>query len=203
MTETTVGGTMPDRELGTAPGSVGRVMPSTGLRVVDPESGRDLGAGQRGELWVRGPQVMKGYLNRPDATADIMEGEWLKTGDLGYVDEDSNVFVVDRLKDLIKVSAYGVAPAELEALLLTHPQVSDVAVVGRPDRARGEVPVAAVVPRGEVGAEELVGWVAGWVAPHKRIREVRFVDAIPKTPSGKILRRVLVERERAAMDRVG
>jgi len=124
MTETTVGATMPDREFGTVPGSVGRVMPNTGLRVVDTRTGRDLGAGERGELWVRGPEVMAGYLNRPDATANIIDaGGWLRTGDLGYVDGNCKVFV-DRLKELIKVSAYQVAPVEL---LITHPQVADAA----------------------------------------------------------------------------
>jgi acyl-CoA synthetase (AMP-forming)/AMP-acid ligase II len=197
MTETSVGATMPEREFGTVPGSVGRVMPNTELRVVDPEGGSDLGPGERGELWVRGPQVMAGYLDRPEATAGIIDADdWLKTGDLGYVDSDGNVFVVDRLKDLIKVSAYAVAPAELEALLLTHPGVADAAVFGRPDERYGEVPVAAVVCRGEVDGEELVAWVAERVAPHKKVREVLFVEAIPRTPSGKLLRRLLVERER-------
>jgi acyl-CoA synthetase (AMP-forming)/AMP-acid ligase II len=152
LTETAVGATMPERGFGTVPGSVGRVMPSTELRVVDPDTGHDLGVGERGELLVRGPQVMKGYLNRPDATAEILDADgWLGTGDLGYVDEDGNVFVVDRLKDLIKVSAYQVAPAELEALLVAHPRVADAAVVGRPDERHGEVPVAVVVPRGMAG----------------------------------------------------
>jgi acyl-CoA synthetase (AMP-forming)/AMP-acid ligase II len=200
MTETSVGATMPDRELGTAPGSVGRVMPNTQLRVVEPESGRDLGAGERGELWVRGPQVMSGYLNRSQATAEILGADgWLKTGDLGCVDHDGNVFIVDRLKDLIKVSAYGVAPAELETLLLTHPGVADAAVVGRPDERHGEVPVAAVVPRGEVDGGELIAWVAERVAPHKKLRGVRFVEAIPRTPSGKLLRRLFVEQEQQAL----
>jgi acyl-CoA synthetase (AMP-forming)/AMP-acid ligase II len=197
MTETTVGATMPDRELGTVPGSVGRVMPNTGLRVVDSDTGGDLGAGERGELWVRGPQVMAGYLGNPGATAEAIDADgWLKTGDLGYVDGEGNVFVVDRLKELIKVSAYGVAPAELEAVLLTHPNVADAAVVGRPDEERGEVPVAAVVPRGDLDADGLMDWVAEKVAPHKKIGDVRFADAIPKTPSGKLLRRMLVEQER-------
>lgn len=120
MTETAVGVTMPDRKFGTVPGSVGRVQPNTELRVVDTQSGRDLGPGERGELWGRGPQVMAGYLNRPDATAEIIDADgWLHTGDLGYVDGDGNVFIVDRLKELIKVNAYQVAPAELEALLST------------------------------------------------------------------------------------
>lgn len=197
LTETTVGATGPDRELGTVPGSVGRVMPNTELRVVDPRSGRDLEAGERGELLIRGPQVMAGYLNRPDATGETIDSDgWIRTGDLGYVDESGNVFVVDRLKELIKVNAFPVAPAELEALLLTHPRVADAAVIPRPDASRGEVPVAVVVRRGEIEGDDLVAWVAERVAPHKRIGAVRFVDAIPKTPSGKILRRVLVEQKR-------
>jgi acyl-CoA synthetase (AMP-forming)/AMP-acid ligase II len=147
---------------------------------------------------------MAGYLDRPEATAGIIDADdWLKTGDLGYVDSDGNVFVVDRLKDLIKVSAYAVAPAELEALLLTHPGVADTAVFGRPDERYGEVPVAAVVRRGEVDGEELVAWVAERVAPHKKVREVLFVEAIPRTPSGKLLRRLLVERQEAVDGPVG
>jgi AMP-binding enzyme/AMP-binding enzyme C-terminal domain len=183
LTETSIGITTPDRDAGTVPGSVGRVLPNTELRVVDPETGRDLGGGERGELWARGPQVMAGYLGRPDATAEMIDaGGWLHTGDLGLVDADGNVFVVDRLKELIKVSAYQVAPAELEALLGGHPAVADAAVIPRPDATHGEVPVALVVPRGEVDPDELMAWVAAQVAPHKRIRAVRQVDAIPRTP---------------------
>jgi acyl-CoA synthetase (AMP-forming)/AMP-acid ligase II len=192
MTETSVGATGPDRDSGTAPGSVGRVLPNTELRVVDTERGSDLGPGEAGELWVRGPQVMQGYLNRPQDTAAVLDGDgWLRTGDLGMVDPDGNVFVVDRLKELIKVSGYQVAPAELEALLAAHPGVADAAVVGRPDERRGEVPVAFVVPRGELGAGDLLAWVAERVSPYKRIRAVRFADSIPRTPSGKVLRRLL------------
>ena len=193
MTETTVGATGPDRDLGTVAGSVGRVLPNTELRVVDTETGTDLGPGERGELWVRGPQVMEGYLNRPQATAEMLDGDgWLRTGDLGTVDTAGNVFVVDRLKELIKVSGFQVAPAELEALLATHPRVADAAVVGRPDERRGEAPVATVVPRGEVDAPELIAWVAERVSPYKRIAAVRFADSIPRTPSGKVLRRLLM-----------
>jgi acyl-CoA synthetase (AMP-forming)/AMP-acid ligase II len=197
LTETAVGATIPDRDTGTVPGSVGRVMPNSELRVVDPPTGADLGAGERGELWVRGPQVMAGYLGRPEATAETVEPDgWLHTGDIGHVDVDGNVFVVDRLKELIKVSAYQVAPAELEALLVTHPAVADAAVIPRPDPVHGEVPVAAVVPRGDPDGEELLAWVAERVTPYKRIRAVRFVDALPRTPSGKLLRRVLIETDR-------
>ena len=140
---------------------------------------------------------MAGYLNHPGATGEIIDADgWIRTGDLGYVDGDGNVFVVDRLKELIKVNAFQVAPAELEALLLTHPRVADAAVIPRPDAPHGEIPVAVVVPRGEIEGDDLMAWVAERVAPHKRVRAVRFVDAIPKTPSGKILRRILVEQER-------
>jgi acyl-CoA synthetase (AMP-forming)/AMP-acid ligase II len=183
MTETTVGVAVTDRDRGSLPGSVGRLLPNTELRVVDPAGGRDLGAGELGELRVRGPQVMAGYRDRPADTAAILDGVgWLRTGDLGRVDRDGNVFVVDRLKELIKVSAYQVAPAELEALLLGHPLVADAAVIGRPDPDHGEVPVAVVVPRGQLDGDDLMAWVAERVAPYKRVRVVRLVDAIPRTP---------------------
>jgi acyl-CoA synthetase (AMP-forming)/AMP-acid ligase II len=199
LTETTATVTAPDRELAVDPASVGRAMPSTELRVVDPETGADLGPGEPGELWVRGPQTMAGYLDRPDATAAIMDADgWLRTGDLVVVDDDGQLFIVDRLKELIKVNAFQVAPAELEAVLATHPAVADAAVVGRPDEACGEVPVAAIVAREAIDTEDLMAWVAARVAPYKRVHAVRFVDAIPRTPAGKILRRVLVERERQA-----
>ena len=199
LTETSATVTAPDRELPVAPGSVGRAMPGTELRVVDPESGADLGPGEPGELWVRGPQTMAGYLHRPDATAAMIDADgWLHTGDLVVVDEEGQLFIVDRLKELIKVSAFQVAPAELEAVLATHPAVADAAVVGRPDAATGEVPVASVVAREPLDADDLMAWVAERVAPYKRIRAVRFVEAIPRTPAGKILRRVLVEQERQA-----
>ena len=195
LTETAVGITMPDRRSGTVPGSVGRVMPSTELRVVDTASGRDLGAGERGELWVRGPQVMAGYLDRPDATAAVLDGDgWLRTGDLGSVDAAGNVFVHDRLKELIKVNAHQVAPAELEALLMTHPGVADAAVVRRPDARRGEVPVAVVVPRGALDTGALIGWAAERTAPYKRLADVRVAERIPRTPAGKIMRRKLERR---------
>jgi acyl-CoA synthetase (AMP-forming)/AMP-acid ligase II len=162
--------------------------------VADPETGRDLGASQPGELLVRGPQVMRGYRNQPEATAAMLgPGGWLRTGDLGLVDGDGNVVIVDRLKELIKVSGWPVAPAELEALLATHPAVADAAVLRRPDPARGEIPVAVVVPRpgAEPAPEELLAWVAERVEPHKRLHAVRLAGAIPRTPSGKLLRRSL------------
>jgi acyl-CoA synthetase (AMP-forming)/AMP-acid ligase II len=181
LTETTACATMPDRALGTEPGSAGRVMPNTELRV-----------GDGGELLLRGPQTMDGYLNRPDATAQVIDADgWVHTGDAGRIDAAGNVFIVDRLKELIKVNALQVAPAELEAVLGMHPAVAECAVVPRPDERCGEVPVAVVVARAEVGPEELMAYVAARVAPHKRLGDVRFVDAIPRTPAGKIVRRQL------------
>jgi acyl-CoA synthetase (AMP-forming)/AMP-acid ligase II len=179
-------------------GSAGRLLANTEARIVDPASGADLGAGRTGELWVRGPQLMRGYRDRPEATAaTIDEQGWLHTGDLCYFDEDGYLYVVDRLKELIKYKGYQVAPAELEHLLLAHPAVADAAVVPRPDEQAGEIPVAHVVPRAEVTAEELLAWVAERVAPYKRVRAVRFTDQIPKSQTGKLLRRLLVEAERA------
>jgi acyl-CoA synthetase (AMP-forming)/AMP-acid ligase II len=180
------------------PGSVGALAPSTEGRIVDPASGQDLGPGEQGEICVRGPQVMKGYLGRPDATAAMIDKDgWLHTGDIGYVDADGDFFVVDRLKELIKYKGCPVAPAELEALLLTHPAVADAAVIPSPDEEAGEVPKAFVVTRAQVTADELMAFVAERVAPTKRVRRLEMIDQIPKSPSGKILRRVLVERERS------
>jgi acyl-CoA synthetase (AMP-forming)/AMP-acid ligase II len=179
------------------PGSVGPCVPGTECKIIDTESGVLLGAGREGEICVRGPQVMKGYLNRPEATRATIDAEgWLHTGDVGYVDEDGHLFIVDRVKELIKYKGLQVAPAELEALLLAHPSVADAAVIPSPDEEAGEVPKAFVVLRGEANAEELMAFVAGRVAPHKKIRKLEFIEQIPKSASGKILRRVLVERER-------
>jgi acyl-CoA synthetase (AMP-forming)/AMP-acid ligase II len=149
---------------------------------------------------VRGPQIMKGYLNRPEATAAMIDEDgWLHTGDIACVDDEGSFAIVDRLKELIKYKAYQVAPAELEAVLLTHPAVADVAVIPSPDLETGEVPKAFVVLRGEASVEELMAFVADRVAPHKKVRRVEFIDRIPKSPTGKILRRVLVEQERLAL----
>jgi acyl-CoA synthetase (AMP-forming)/AMP-acid ligase II len=199
MTETSglVSTTPADDPAKAKPGSVGPLVPNTEGRIVDPATGEDLVAGEEGELRVRGPQVMKGYLDRPDATAATIDADgWLRTGDLCRADEDGYLYVVDRLKELIKYKAYQVAPAELEAVLLSHPKVADAAVVGSPDEEAGELPKAFVVAKGEPTAEEIVSFVAERVAPHKKIRRVEFVEEIPKSPSGKILRRVLIERER-------
>jgi acyl-CoA synthetase (AMP-forming)/AMP-acid ligase II len=200
MTELSPGSHMHPEDAGTPPpGSVGVLHPNTECRLVDPATLLDVGVSERGEIWVRGPQVMKGYLNRPEATAEMITPDgWLRTGDIGTIDGDGYLYVVDRLKELVKYKGFQVAPAELEALLLTHPAVVDVAVVPKPDAEAGEIPKAFVVVRPEaaVAAEELMAFVAERVAHYKHVREVELVGEIPKSPSGKILRRALVERER-------
>ncbi len=180
------------------PGSVGFCLPNTECKIVDYTTGQELEPNQEGEIWVRGPQVMKGYLRNPQATAEmIREGGWLRTGDIGYAEEDGRLFVVDRLKELIKYKGRQVAPAELEAILLSHPAVADAGVIPSPDEEAGEVPKAFVVVKSEATAEEIMDFVAERVSPHKRIRQVEFVSEIPKSPAGKILRRILVQRDRA------
>jgi acyl-CoA synthetase (AMP-forming)/AMP-acid ligase II len=178
-------------------GSVGVPAPNTECKIVDLESGEALGHNKEGEVCVRGPQIMMGYLNRPEATAATVDKEgWLHTGDIGYADDEGHFFIVDRAKELIKYKGFQVPPAELEALLLTHPQVADAAVIPCQDDEAGEIPKAFVVLRGEATAAELIDFVATRVAPHKKIRLLEFIDKIPKSASGKILRRVLVQQER-------
>jgi acyl-CoA synthetase (AMP-forming)/AMP-acid ligase II len=185
---------------GQMPGAIGPAVPNTECRIVDVVTEEDLGPGEPGELLIRGPQVMKGYLGNPEATARTLDAEgWLHTGDIARVDEGGELRIVDRMKELIKYKGYQVAPAELEALLLTHPAIGDAAVIGRPDEEAGEVPKAFVVTAGDatITPEEVMGFVAERVAPYKKVRAVEIVDEIPKSPSGKILRRVLIEREPA------
>lgn len=178
-------------------GSVGVPAPNTECKVIDLETGEELGPNQEGEVCVRGPQIMLGYLNKADATAATIDPDgWLHSGDIGYADADGHFYIVDRAKELIKYKGFQVAPAELEALLLTHPDVADAAVIPCPDDDAGEVPKAYVVLKGKTTAEELMEFVAARVAPHKKIRDVEFIDKIPKSPSGKILRRLLVQAER-------
>jgi acyl-CoA synthetase (AMP-forming)/AMP-acid ligase II len=173
-------------------GSSGQLLPGTQARIVDPETGADLSRGATGEFWFRGPQAFKGYLNKPDATAGTLTSDgWVRTGDIGHFDADGFLYITDRLKELIKVKAFQVAPAELEALLLTHPGVADVAVIGRPDERSGEIPVAYVVARGALDPDELKSWVAERVVEYKQLHDVIVIEAIPKSPSGKILRRIL------------
>ena len=181
-------------------GSIGPAMPDTEEKVVDLETGeREVPFGETGELLVRGPQVMKGYYNNQTATAETLsEDGWLHTGDIVRMDEDGYVWALDRKKELIKYKGFQVPPAELEGVLLEHPGISDAAVIGKDDLESGEIPKAFVVAgQGvELSAEDVMSFVADKVATFKRVREVEFTDAIPKNPSGKILRRTLIERER-------
>lgn len=177
--------------------SAGLILPNMEIQIVDVATEEPLGVGENGEVWMRGPNIMKGYLNNPEATAATLTKDgWLKSGDIGHMDEEGHLFIVDRLKELIKYKGFQVAPAELEALLLGNDAIADVAVIPKPDEEAGEIPKAYVVLKGELEADELMEWVAGQVAPHKKIRDVEFVSEIPKSASGKILRRVLVEQER-------
>jgi acyl-CoA synthetase (AMP-forming)/AMP-acid ligase II len=176
---------------------IGPPAPNTEVRVVDILTGRDVEASEEGEIWIRGPQVMKGYLNRPDATAAMIDADgWLHTGDVGYVDDSGGFFIVDRVKELIKYKGFQVAPAELEAILLSHPCVADAAVIPLPDEEAGEIPKGFVVLKAEAGVDDIMTYVADRVARYKQLRRLEITDQIPKSPSGKILRRILVERER-------
>jgi acyl-CoA synthetase (AMP-forming)/AMP-acid ligase II len=181
-------------------GSVGVLVPNTECKIVN-ELGSELGPNEPGEICVRGPQVMKGYLNCPDATQLVLDHQgWLRTGDIGYADEESNFFIVDRVKELIKYKGFQVAPAEIEAVLLSHPTVADAVVIPSPDPIAGEVPKAFVVLTEEISLEIILEFVSARVAPHKRVRKIERIDQIPKSPSGKILRRILVEKERNRCD---
>jgi 4-coumarate--CoA ligase len=178
-------------------GSVGITVPGTECRIVEPSTGADAGPGEEGELWVRGPQVMKGYLNNPEATAACLDAEgWLRTGDIAQFDADGYLFIRDRLKELIKVKGFQVAPAELEAVLLAHPDIADAAVIGVPDDEAGEVPAAFLVAAGDrrLTCEDLDAWFEGKLAHYKRVRQIEYLDGIPKSASGKILRRLLRSR---------
>ena len=173
------------------PGAVGKLFPSTEMRLVDAE-GNDA---ESGEIWIRGPQVMKGYLGRPEDTDTMIDADgWLHTGDIGRMDERGYLYVIDRLKELIKYKGYQVPPAELEAVLLTDPRIADAAVIGVVDDDGNEVPKAFVVKAAELSEQDVIDYVAQRVAPHKKVRQVEFIDAVPKAASGKILRRELRAR---------
>jgi acyl-CoA synthetase (AMP-forming)/AMP-acid ligase II len=171
------------------PGTIGLSVPGTESRLVDPETGEDA---ERGELWVRGPQVMAGYLNNESATKHTIDSDgWLHTGDIAEVDEDGYFTIVDRLKELIKYKGFQVPPAELESVLINHPAIADCAVIGVPDEEAGELPKAFVVVAGEVSDDEIMAYVAERVSPQKKIRLLERIEQIPKSASGKILRRQL------------
>lgn len=174
------------------PASIGPLIPNTEARLVDVATGADVGVGESGELLIRGPQVMLGYLGRKAETEATIDSEgWLHTGDLATVDEEGDWFILDRVKELIKYKGYQVPPAELEAVLLNHPDIADAAVVADHDEDGEEIPHAFVVARQPLTAEDVQAYVASKVAPYKKVRAVTFVEAIPKSASGKILRKDL------------
>lgn len=181
-------------------GTIGHLYPDTLCRIIDVVSQQDLGIDCDGEIWVKGPQLMKGYLNNPEETSKLIDKDgWLHTGDVGKVDKDGYLAVSDRIKELIKYKGFQVAPAELEGILLQHPAVADAAVIPSPNAESGEIPLAVVVRKAAVTESELIDFVAERVTSYKRVRAVEFADEIPKTPSGKILRRILVEKHRAQL----
>jgi acyl-CoA synthetase (AMP-forming)/AMP-acid ligase II len=189
----------PDR-----PDSIGPALPGVECRIVDPGTGADLRPGQPGELLVRTAGAMRGYLGDPEATAATIDAAgWVHTGDIVTAGQDGWFHVADRVKELIKYKGYQVAPAELEAVLLTHPAVADAAVVRQPDAMAGEVPKAFVVLEAPATAQELMAWVAERVAGYKRVRQIEFTDSIPRSPAGKILRRLLVEHDATTASQVG
>ncbi|KAJ0678125.1 putative AMP-dependent synthetase/ligase, AMP-binding, AMP-binding enzyme domain, ANL [Helianthus annuus] len=177
-------------------GTAGKLSANMIGKIVDPDTGKVLPVNRTGELWLKGPTVMKGYFSNPEATASTLDSTgWLRTGDLCYIDEDGFIFVVDRLKELIKYKGYQVPPAELEALLLTHPEIDDCAVIPFPDKDVGQFPMAYVVRKNGSGLTEkgVMDFVSKQVAPYKRIRRVAFIGSVPKNPSGKILRKDLIQ----------
>lgn len=205
MTEVTCAATTFDPSKHSDSFSVGELVPNCEAKIVLDDEGKvEAPQGERGEIWVRGPNIMKGYWNKPEATKETLTADgWLKTGDVAYIDEHSHFFIVDRKKELIKVKGLQVAPAELEALLLDHPDVQDAAVIGV--TANGEeLPRAYIVPQTpekatpEVAAN-IKSWLAERVSKHKRLEGgIYFLDAVPKNPSGKILRKQL--RDQAAQE---
>ncbi|MED6168683.1 hypothetical protein PIB30_013665 [Stylosanthes scabra] len=173
--------------------TTGKLMPGVEAKIVNPHTGQPMFPAEQGELWLRGPSIMKGYVGDPEATSATLVDGWLKTGDLCYFDHDGFLYVLDRFKDLIKYKGYQVAPAELEELLHSHLEINDAAVIPYPDEEAGQVPMAFVVrkPQSSLHEAEIIDFVAKQVAPYKKIRRVIFVDSIPKNAAGKILRKDL------------
>lgn len=177
--------------------SVGFILPNLEVKFVDPDTGCSLPSNTPGEICVRSQCVMKGYYKNEYETALTIDKEgWLHTGDIGYIDDDGDIFLVDRIKELIKYKGFQVAPAELEGVLLSHPSVEDAAVIGLPDEEAGEIPAACVVINKEAKEteEQIMEYVSSNVAHYKKVRRLQFVDAIPKSHSGKIMRRLIKEK---------
>ncbi|KAI6675467.1 hypothetical protein NL676_003373 [Syzygium grande] len=201
LTESLLGSRMMGPDETKRYGSVGRLSENTEAKIVDPVTGEALPPGCKGELWLRGPAIMKGYVGDEKSTAETLDPDgWLKTGDLCYFDSEGFLYIVDRLKELIKYKAYQVPPAELEHLLQSHPQIADAAVIPYPDEEAGQVPMAFVVrkPGAGVAESEIMDFIAEQVAPYKKIRRIAFISSIPKNPAGKILRRELISHALSA-----
>jgi acyl-CoA synthetase (AMP-forming)/AMP-acid ligase II len=180
--------------------SVGIVLPNTVCKIADPVTGEALGPGHDGELLFRGPQIMRGYLDDPASTARAFDSEgFYRSGDIGHIDHQGRLFVVDRIKELIKYKGYQVVPAELEAILLSHPAVADAAVIGLPAGTDGEAPKGFVVLAAPTPLDEISSYLAERVAPYKKLRAVEAISQIPRSPTGKILRRVLKQRATASL----
>jgi long-chain acyl-CoA synthetase len=197
LTECTMGATMtPPIAAGARVGSVGLPVFDTEVKIVDGTSGNELPPGKEGEVLIKGPQVMKGYYNKPEATAEVLKDGWLRTGDIGKMDEDGYLFITDRLKDMIIYKGYNVYPRELEEILFRHPAVEQCAVVGKPDLDAGEIPVAflKVAPGQEVTRENIMDFLNSEVAAYKKIRDVIFMNEIPVSAAGKVLKRELREQ---------
>jgi len=197
LTEISMAGFLPNTAIEQF-AACGYLVPTLELKIIDIQTGQALPPNKRGEICFRGPTVFKGYLNRPRATAETIDREgWMHTGDVGYIDNDGQLYLVDRIKELIKVKGYQVPPAELEDLLLSHPEIVDCAVIGVFDPKSGESPKAFIVRKSESLTKKAVfEFVTERVAHYKQLKEIDFIDEIPKSPAGKILRRELRDAEK-------
>jgi long-chain acyl-CoA synthetase len=194
LTECTMGATMtPPSAAAARIGSVGLPVFDTEIMIVNAASGEEAPLGEEGEILIKGPQVMQGYYNKPEATAEVLKNGWLHTGDIGKMDEDGYLHITDRLKDMIIYKGYNVYPREIEEILFEHAAVEQCAVVGKPDEGVGEAPVAFIklVPGADAGREELMEFINSQVAAYKKIRDVIFMDEIPVSGAGKVLKREL------------
>ncbi|GMT14942.1 hypothetical protein PFISCL1PPCAC_6239, partial [Pristionchus fissidentatus] len=199
MTELTTGSHLPDMGSRAKFGSCGKLAPGLQMKIVDVTSGSILPNGKAGEICIKGPTVMKGYLGREEATKECIRDGWMHTGDIGYCDVDGDLFIIDRLKELIKVKGLQVPPAELEDILLSHPSIQDAAVIGIPDAKAGELPKAYIVKSNpSLTAEQVYNFVEEKVSSYKNLNGgIEFIDAIPKSAAGKILRRVLRDKHQS------